>query len=67
MVEAYQRKNESDYVSLMKQMSLISIGTVIVLSVLAVVGIKPVLMLIGKQIYIEYLPVFLATHCFCRY
>ena len=58
IVSAYQRQKMTDYRALMRRMALSVVCGVVILSVLAALGIGPLLYLVDKEIYTNHLPIF---------
>ncbi|MDH4158510.1 MAG: hypothetical protein OEW00_14670 [candidate division Zixibacteria bacterium] len=58
IVSAYQKQKMSDYRVLMRRMALGVTGGVVILSVLAALGIGPLLYLVDKEIYSNHMSIF---------
>lgn len=58
IVSSYQKGQFVEYRALMKKMGTGIIGGAVVLSILAALLIEPVLSLVGKQVFVDYLDVF---------
>ena len=57
LIQAYQNKNYQEYRQLLKNMALLSIMGVAIVSVLIVLFVSPVLTFIGKEVYVNNLQV----------